>query len=188
MFMGTTSSCNRAARRRRGMSLLEVLFSIAVLTVGLAGFLQTIVTVTALESSNQDQAAANAAARAMLEQLRSTPFNEVFARFNASTDDDPVGGASPGAQFAVAGLRLAPGQNFAGAIRFSSDPASPEVLREDLVDAQLGTPLDLNADGALTNTNRAGDYRLLPVVVSVNWQSSRGAASLEIRTILGGLQ
>lgn len=186
--MGKTLSCNRAARRRRGMSLLEVLVSVAVLTVGLAGFLQTIVTVTALESSNQDQVAANAAARAVLEQLRSTTFNEVFRRFNASGDDDPVGGASPGAAFDVVGLRPLPGQNFPGAVRFPVDPANPDVLREDLVDAQLGMPLDLNADGALTNANCAGDYRLLPVVVTVEWQSSRGPASLEIRTILGGLQ
>jgi len=159
-----------------------------VLTIGLAGFLQTIVMVTALESSNRDHAAANAAARAVLEQLRSTTFGEVFSRFNASADDDPAGGASPGAQFDVVGLRPLPGQNFAGAIRFPATSASPEVLREDLVDPQLGTPLDLNADGAVTNADRSGDYRLLPVVVTVDWQSSRGQASLEIRTILGGLQ
>lgn len=186
--MGKNFSCNRAARRRRGMSLLEVLVSVAVLTVGLAGFLQTIVTVTALESSNQDHVAANAAARAMLEQLRSTTFNEVFRRFNASPDDDPAGGASPGAAFDVVGLRPLPGQNFPGTVRFPVETANPDVLREDLVDAQLGTPLDLNADGALTNANCAGDYRLLPVVVTVEWQSNRGPASLEIRTILGGLQ
>ena len=40
---------------------------------------------------------------------------------------------------------------------------SPEVLREDIANAPLGMPMDLNGDGAITATNHALDYTLLPV-------------------------
>ncbi len=178
----------RARSTRRGMSLLEVLVSIAVLVIGLAGFLQSLLTTSSLEADTQDQAAASAAARATLERLRATPFAQVFARHNATAADDPGGVVSPGNLFDVPGLRPLPGQAFAGEILFPVDSDSPAMLREDLLDAQLGTPLDLDADGVVDSDDHAGDYRLLPVLVRVSWESARGPASFELRTILGNLQ
>lgn len=178
----------RAARSRRGMSLLEVLISIAVLVIGLSGFLQAIVTTSALESVAGEQAAAAAAARATVEQLRATPLAQVFARYNASIQDDPLGVVSPGATFDVEGLRPRPGAAAVGRIRLPVAAGAPTALREDLVDAELGLPLDLDVDGVIDATDHAADYRLLPVVVVVEWESRRGPASFELRTILGELQ
>ena len=183
--MGNNTNRRGRSRGRRGISFLEVMISIAVLTIGLAGFLQSLVSANRLEGSVSDQSAACAAARATVENLRATAFAETFARYNASADDDPPGGASPGPRFDVAGLRPLPGQASVGTIRFPVAAGNPLVLREDLVDAELGTPLDLNADGALTAADRAADYRLLPVVVSVRWQSASGPNNFELRTILG---
>lgn len=185
--MGNKLRRARHARARRGMSLLEVLISIAVLVIGLGGFLQALVATSALESSAGEQAAAAAAARAKIEELSAATFSEVFARYNTSAADDPAAGLSPGATFAVQGLRPRPGQAAAGRIRMAVAAGAPTTLREDLVDADLGLPLDLDADGVLDATNHATDYRLLPVIVSVEWESRRGPASFEIRTILGGL-
>ncbi len=185
--MGTIGERARARRARRGMSLLEVLVSIAVLVIGLAGFLQSLVTTQSLESDAQHQAAACAAARATLERMRATPFNQVFARFNASAADDPAGVVSQGDRFAVIGLRPMPGEAFAGEIIFPTDPANATALREDLVLPELGMPLDLNADGALDANDHAGDYRLLPVRVRVSWEGQRGPASFELRTVLGNI-
>lgn len=185
--MGNFQRRRRGTRSRRGMSLLEVLISIAVLVIGLSGFLQAIVTTSALESTSSEQAAAAAAARAAVEQLRATPFDQVFARYNTAPQDDPAGVVSPGANFAVEDLRTRPGATAAGRIRFPVASAAPATLREDLVDAALGLPLDLDADGVIDATDHAADYRLLPVVVTVEWESRRGPASFELRTILGQL-
>lgn len=174
-------------RSRRGVSLLEVMFSICVLTIGLSGFLQTIVKTSSLESTNDEQATATAAARAVIESMRAETFDEVFARYNDSQADDPVGGVSPGGSFAVAGLRLRDDDDdgMAGRILFPVGAGAPTVLREDLINAQLATPLDLDADGDVEATDCSANYRLLPVVVRVEWLSRGGPATFEIRTILG---
>lgn len=190
--MGNIFRRNRRARARRGMSILEVLVSISVLVIGLAGFLQTIVTTSSMESTTSEHAAAAAAARATLENMRSTPFSEIFARYNAFADDDPAAGASPGAFFAIDGLREMPGApaGQVGEIVMPVDPNAPGVLREDRVAASIGFPadLDLNADGDLVDVDNTLDYRLLPVVVRVRWESRRGPQVFELRTILGELQ
>lgn len=186
--MGTYRSGARAKRSRKGMSLLEVLVSIAVLVIGLAGFLQSLITTSSLEADTQDQAAASAAARATLERMRATPFTQVFARYNSTAADDPGGVVSPGNLFDVAGLRAMPGQVFAGEIIFPADADSPAVLREDILFPDLGTPLDLDFDGAIDGDDHAADYRLLPVLVRVTWESGHGPASFELRTILGSIQ
>jgi prepilin-type N-terminal cleavage/methylation domain-containing protein len=189
--MGKSFRRNRRARARRGMSLLEVLVSISVLVIGLAGFLQTIVTTSSMESTTSDHSAAAAAARAAIENMRSTPFDEVFARYNSDADDD-LAGANPGAFFTIDGLRQMPGApaGQVGEIVMPVDAAAPGVLREDLVAEALGFPadLDLNADGDTLDVDNTADYRLLPVIVRVSWESRRGPQVFELRTILGELQ
>jgi hypothetical protein len=56
------------------------------------------------------------------------------------------------------------------------------ALREDYVDAALEMPHDLNGDGAIDSLDHRGDYRILPVTVTVEWQSPRGPSRFVYRT------
>ena len=55
---------------------------------------------------------------------------------------------------------------FVGTISF---PNVGGVLREDAVDADLGAPRDLNADGVVDSNSRASDYVILPIRVRLTW-------------------
>ena len=57
-------------------------------------------------------------------------------------------------------------------------------VREDLVDAELGLPRDLNGDNVVDDQNHAGDYIILPVCIVVRWQGMFGERSLRMVTML----
>ena len=73
----------------------------------------------------------------------------------------------------------------AGQVIFPTRVGFPGALREDVVDAKLGMPRDLDGDGVIDTANHAGNYRLLPVIVRVRWRGATGNASAELRTMLG---
>jgi prepilin-type N-terminal cleavage/methylation domain-containing protein len=179
-------STARNPGRRRGFTLVEVAFAIAVIVVAVSGLLGALVGSSALGRVARETALAQQAARQQLELVLSAPFAETFAAFNASADDD--GGlsvAAPGATFAVPGLSLAPGDAACGAIEFPTvDNAGVLQLREDVVDTPLGMPRDLDGDGAVDATDHSADYRLLPVRVRVRWQGVSGVRDLELESIL----
>ena len=58
-------------------------------------------------------------------------------------------------------------------------------LREDVVDASMGMPRDLNLDGVIDALDHSNDYRILPVVIRVDWESGTRDREFEVRTILG---
>ena len=66
---------------------------------------------------------------------------------------------------------------------FPSD-AGGYALREDIKDASLGMPRDLNGDGVIDSENHAGDYVLLPVKVRIDWKGITGERSFEVCTVL----
>jgi hypothetical protein len=120
----------------------------------------------------------------MIEELKSTAFDEVFARYNATTADDPAAGTSPGDDFAVAGLdpRKDDADGFVGSIEF---PGTGTTLREDVQDAELGMPRDLNGDGPpLDADDHADDYRILPVRIVIRWSGQNGARTFQLVTVL----
>jgi hypothetical protein len=57
-------------------------------------------------------------------------------------------------------------------------------LREDVVNAKLGMPRDLNGDGVVDANNHAGNYQLLPVLVRVRWRGVGGNGLVELPTML----
>lgn len=292
---------------RRGAMLLELL--IAMTVVALAGVLlaQTTASRMRLHRSSSDRAAAVEAARRAIERMRAEPFEEVFARYNPSPEDDPEGvGTAPGHRFAEEGLvPLASAvDGRVGTIEFpmvfavisdekeskiekdlreareqraeeqrakhqarldrkseldaklrklqreqeahdqaawlaalpsderkaaekelkeaekeakDAEKVSKEAikaaekerekaekeaeklakeeakrrskepywqLREDVEDPELGMPRDLNGDGILTPRDRSEDYQLLPVRVTVEWQSETGPREVTLHTML----
>ena len=61
-------------------------------------------------------------------------------------------------------------------------------MREDLADAELGTPRDLNGDCLVDASDHAADYTLLPVVVRLRWQSHHGPREFRLYTALSELR
>jgi type II secretory pathway pseudopilin PulG len=167
--------------------MLEVIIAITLMLVAFAGVLSTVVSTTNLNRTNREMGLAAEAAQATIESMKNATLAEVFARFNASPADDPGGaGTSPGRNFAVPGLNVRPGDadGFVGEIQF---PTAGNQLREDVVDAALGMPRDLNLDLAVDGADHSLDYGILPVRVRVQWTGAGGNRQIDIVTTLANL-
>jgi prepilin-type N-terminal cleavage/methylation domain-containing protein len=176
------------SRARRGLTLLELVCSIAVLTLGISGLARVTLGLQRAGSASRETELATQAARAMLERIQAESFAQAFRSFNATGADDPGGvNTAPGASFAVAGLRALPNDadGQPGEIVFPTVAAQPGVLSENVNDARLGMPQDLDGNGAVDTLNHATDYQILPVLVRVRWQSRDGSSgTVELQTIL----
>lgn len=162
----------------------------AVLAVALSGLAGSLVSAMALARVNRESAIARAAAQRTLEEIQGVPFAETFAVFNASTADD-AGLTFParGAGFAVAGMDAPPGDadGLCGRVMFPTvvNLFGVEELREDVVDARMGMPRDLNLDGLPGDgLDHAGDYVVLPVRVRIEWRGVSGTRQLDFETVL----
>lgn len=177
-------SLSRAASsrsRRAGLTLIELMVVLAILTVALSMFSRTLVTSSQLDPLNRETVIAGEAARSKLEEIRNNRFDEIYALFNDDPADDPDGaGTGPGSEFLVDFLEPVAGRNFVGKVSF---PEVNGVLREDVQDSMLGMPRDLNADGAVDADSRTGDYVVLPVRVRIEWDGVGGTRHLEMYTL-----
>lgn len=180
----------RATSIRGGFSLLELLIAVGVLLFGMLGFSQAVLRSAATNEAAREGALAAEAARELLETMQAEDFATLFRRYNADPADDPgMAGSGPGANFAVAGLdpQANDGDGFVGRIEFPVEAAAPAVLREDLVLPALGTPRDLDGDDVVDGADHKDDYRLLPVVVRIQWRGHTTDSEAVFRTVLGNL-
>lgn len=177
--------------RRRAIAafaLVEVAVAGAVLTIAVCGMSGSIVSALAVNRVNRETALAQEGLRAALERIRGATFGEAFVRHNANAADDPGGaGTAPGANFAIEGLQAAEGDadGFVGQFTFPTiSVAGVPQLREDVTDAAMGMPADLNGDGAVDALNHATNYRLLPVRVTIRWRGVSGTRVLTAETVM----
>jgi prepilin-type N-terminal cleavage/methylation domain-containing protein len=173
----------RASGGARGTTLVELLVALAVFAIAAGGLLTTLLQTRSLNRSNRELTAAVMAAQDVLEQLYAADFAEIFARFNATTADDPAAGASPGSGFAVERLVARPGDpdGLPGEIVFL---AQGDELREDTLLPALGGPRDLDLDGDVDAADHAGDYRVLPVLIRVSWSGISGEQEYRLVHVL----
>lgn len=167
------------------MTLLEVVLALGILVMGLLTLSAAMHGARGVNKAAKEQVSAFNAARNQLEKLRNERFVDVYARYNVDPADDPGGpGAAPGAEFDVPGLMPMPGKRV-GRIVFP-EKGSPPALREDVEDPVFGMPKgrDLNRDGVIDGAPRAGDYRILPVRVLLEWKDARGTRRLELNAFL----
>lgn len=102
-------SADRFRSARTGMTMIEVLVVIGVLTLASSFFLEILLNSARLRRLTHERALAADAAWVVLERMRHEPFEELFARFDPDPGNDPDGKASaPGNRFRVRGLRPLP--------------------------------------------------------------------------------
>jgi hypothetical protein len=156
-----------------------------VLTVGACGLVAVIVNAMSLSATNRETTQAANAAKQVLEHLRGTPSDEVFAAFNCDASDDPEGeGTAPGDNFVMRGSGNPDGSGVMVAeVHFPVD-VNTGALREDVNDPLLGMPRDLNGDGAIDALDHSGDYVVLPVKVRIRWSGVTGLRTFELCTVL----
>jgi len=145
-----------------------------------------------LRTQAREEAFAMNAAQGVIERMRGAPFGELVASYDADPANDPLGpGTAPGASFVV--RDLAPAEDdpdgICGEVRIPVvDVGVAGVVdlqvREDVGDAELGIPRDLNGDGAIDRRDHRADAIILPVIVTVRWQSPRGPRELELHTAI----
>jgi type II secretory pathway pseudopilin PulG len=168
------------------MSLIEVLIAGVVLAIAAAGIAASMVASMTLSRVNRETQIAQAAAQRVIEEARGIPFNEVFASYNATNADDAaLTVAARGPSFDVRGLDVVPGDldGRCGQIIFPTS-GTPEQLREDVVDALLGMPRDLNSDGGQDALDHSADYTLLPIRARVQWRGVTGVRTFDLETVL----
>jgi prepilin-type N-terminal cleavage/methylation domain-containing protein len=156
----------------RGLTLVELVVVIAILTVSVAMFAQTISASARLDPVANETMLAAEGARLKLEDMKAVELADLYRLYNANATDDPGGpGTAPGNTFSIEGLSPATVGGVVGRIDF---PVSGKQLREDVADAALGMPRDLDGDGAIDTADHAGDYIVLPVRIRVEWASKTG--------------
>lgn len=174
---------------RQGFTFLELAVGMSILLVALLIFSSVVSAVAKQRTSNRETGLAVAAARNMLERLRSEPFAEVFARYNSDPADDPGGaGTAPGNRFAVAGLDAAADalDGLQGEILFPvvDDVVDGLELREDVTIEALGMPRDLSGDNLVDDEDHSASYFILPVQVRIRWRSPSGIRQYQMATQL----
>lgn len=169
-----------ASQEVRGFTLLELVIVVAISLIALGQMTTSILGVARLEPLNRESSIAMNAGIGALETLRGTPFEEVFRRFNKDPDDDPDGpGTAPGISFAVPFLDVTTGDidGMVGRIEF---PSVADDLREDVADARLGMPRDLNGDGIVDALDHTDDYQVLPVLIRLEWTGTSGPRTMNL--------
>ena len=122
----------------------------------------------------------------MIETLQGENFREVFNLYNRTKTDDPGGaGTGPGPSFPIRGLdpQVEDPDGFVGEIVFPVGMA-PGRLREDVDLPEIGMPRDLTGDGIVAGGDVSSSYRILPVLIRIEWRGKAGNGQLEFKTIL----
>lgn len=176
----------RVRSRQAGLTLIDLMIATTIMVIAVLATVGTIQTTSALGESTRETTVAYQAARSMVEDLQSQPFENLFRRHNEDADDDPAFGVlpNPGPDFAVDGMDVQAGDADGAAGRLIFPVDDDGILREDFDDPTFGLPMDLNGDGIIDGDNRIDDHIRLPVHVRVEWTGNTGDRFVEFQTVL----
>ena len=172
---------------RSGLTIVEVMIAMAILGVMFLAISRSLMGSVKLNEVTRESALAQQGMDAVLESLGGADFASTFQRYNSVASDDPATGPSPGPDFVVPGLQPLP-EDADGRVGRIVLPEvmTPEglELREDLDIPELGMPRDLNGDGGIDDVDHATDYKVLPVLLQLDWRGQSGHRQTVARTIL----
>ena len=172
---------------RAGLTLVEIAVAMTVMIMVLLGFSRALLDSMKAAGRTRESAVATDAARQVMESLKGEGFATLFAANNSVVGDDPAGVTLRLAAFDVPGLnpRQGDADGLCGEILLPERVAlGVSQLREDVEDFALTMPRDLNGDGLIDGDDHSGDYRILPVLVRVDWQGVAGEGRVQFKTIL----
>ena len=173
---------------RRGLTLVEVMVALTVLTVSVYLLSSTITTVMMHGESKRERTIAVDAVMNQIEVMRSQKFEDLLALYNADIFDDPgTPGSAPGVGFAVFGLDPVEGDadGLPGRVWMPSQTAQ---LMENVNLPELSMPRDLDGNLRVDTQDHAEDYIVLPVRVQVEWSGRGGDRSFEMSTMFAKLK
>lgn len=189
---------------RRGMTLVEVMVTLAVLAIAMTGALSVYFTHIRTEMTSEERRRATLAAQAKMDEIRSAiaggiSLDRIFNDYGPL----PTPGGGPKATFEVEGLRPiakvatgtvsiisdeAPNESDFG-IDYLANATPPKFFGVDINgDRQYSGsspypfPLDLNGNGTTEHFVASG-FRLLPVVVTIQWTGTYGVERLDLFSI-----
>lgn len=176
---------SRKRKTNGGFSLIEVVLSVSLFAMAAGAASSAFLGSSALSRSNLETAVAVDAAQSAVDAMRSVEFGQVFALFNG-TEADGQHPDWPAEGFDVPGLQARPEDpdGRVGRIEFPGDGVR---VFENIADRDLGLPRDLDGDGGIDQDDHAGDYRVLPVRVWIEWTGHSGDRSMSFVTTLGQL-
>jgi hypothetical protein len=153
-----------------------VVIAMAILVTALLGFVWGIgVSVQEVGSTKLSYIAANAA-RSKIEEMKTQPFDELYAKYGPNTGGSifPVAYSEDGDILILEG----PGGAPAGKITL--------CVNEMVIPKEFGwhSSYDLNTNGDALDNDVSPDYTILPVLVRVSWVDAYGPRSVEMTTIL----
>lgn len=183
---------------QRGFTLVELMIALAVLALAFMGLIGSILYATRMNAVNRETTAAMRACEQVVETMEGGgAFGEIYARYNGVAADNAFYpyGAAPAMTFDVlfdgrivfepvpAGTQRMffpwPGDpdGRCGRIQFPENPAG--TLNETAGPAPpfglAGNQNDMNNNGSITDANVNATYRMLPVVVTLEWRGVGGA-------------
>jgi prepilin-type N-terminal cleavage/methylation domain-containing protein len=165
-----------SSARERGFTLLEVVIAMAILVTALLGFIWGIgVSVQEVGSTKLSYIAANAA-RGKIEEMKTQPFDELYAKYGPNT-----GASTFQVTYQEEGRTLVlEGPKGAKAGRVIL------CVNEMNIPKEFGwrTSFDLNTNGDALDSNVSPDYTILPVLVRISWVDAYGPRTVEMTTIL----
>ena len=170
---------------RSGFSLVDVCMSMALLVVGLGVLIGSTFSAMKLDQVNASTALASQALRGLCEEMQAMPIEEVLDSYVVADDEDERTKAQKLARLTLRDPSLADrtGREPIARARFPLD-ADGRTLREDLELPEFGLPRDLDGDGAIDAGDKRGLFRILPVVLELDWEGPSGPQHLRVSTVL----
>lgn len=174
------------AHGRTGLSLVEVMVSVMIVTVATYILTSTVMASVMNASYKRERAAAAEALSNMVEEIRARPAAEVFALYNSVSTDDPYGpGTGFGHRFDIPGLDPQLGSKGealpVGEILL---PGRGAWLDESLSQPEFGLPRDLDGSMFIEAGDCSDRYILLPLIVRARWNGRLGDRQMEIATVV----
>jgi len=170
---------------RSGFSLVDVCLSMALLVIGLGVLIGSTFSAMKLDQVNASTALASQALRGLCEELQAMPIDEVLDSYVLQDNEDERLRAAKLARLTPRDPALASraGQKPVARARFPLGEDG-RTLREDLELPALGLPRDLDGDGAIDGADKRASFRILPVVLELDWEGPSGPQHLSVATVL----
>jgi prepilin-type N-terminal cleavage/methylation domain-containing protein len=192
------SGSRRSSAVHRGMTLIEVMIALVVLSVGILAVVSAIISSMTTVDHNREEYLAMTACRQKIAEMEDAVFTNLFQSYNIQ----PNGVAKPQNPFAVnaltgaIGVVIFPVDNAGQLSETITTTTVPSVYGSNPAYSTLnmgGGKVDMNGNGTPTTagvggeggiSGNPGSYSALPVCVRVRWQGVTGVKEVNFNTVL----